>query len=103
MVTLVPLLYADSVMYVCTISVYTHGLDRAKQVSENKPWFTRSEYMVLITFAFTFIYFEGFQILTKIHFFPHSLYKILKGSKFHYGKYYQISSEFWNCLLIFGW
>ena len=75
-------------------SVYTLGLDRAKQVTENKPWFTSSEYMFLITFAFAFIYFEDFQILTKIHYNPYSLYKILKGSKFHNGKYHQISSEF---------
>ena len=63
------------------LSIYTIGLDRSKQGTKNKPWFTRSEYVFLITFAFTFIYFEYFQILTKIHYFPHSLYKILKGSK----------------------
>ena len=76
------------------VSIYTLGLDRSKQGTENKPWFTHSEYMFLVTFAFTFIYFEDFQNLTKIHYFPHSLYKILKGSEFHYGKYHQISSEF---------
>ena len=32
-------------------------------------------------FAFTFIYFEDFQNLTKIYYFSHSLYKILKGSR----------------------
>ena len=76
------------------VSVYTLGLDRAKQVTGNKPWITHLEYMLLFTSAFTFIYFEDFQILTKIHYNPYSLYKILKGSKFHNDKYHQISSEF---------
>ena len=87
--------YKGSCSKGCTeVSIYTLDLDRAKQVSEFKPWFTCSEYMSLITFAFIFIYFEDFPILTKIHYNPYSLYKILKDSKFHNGKYHQISSEF---------
>ena len=76
------------------ISVYTLGLDRTKQVTENKPWFIHSKYMFPITFAIIFIYFEDFPILTKIHYNPYFLYKIVKGSKFYNGKYNQISPEF---------
>ena len=40
--------------------------------------------MFLITFPFTFIYFEDFQILIEIHYYPNSLYKALKSSIFQY-------------------
>jgi len=57
-------------------NIYTLGFDGSKQGSENKQCL---EYMFLVTF--TFIYFDGFQTLSKIHYIPYSLYKILKGSK----------------------
>ena len=37
--------------------------------------------MFLVAFASTCIYFEDFWNFTKIQYFPHSLYKILKGSE----------------------
>ena len=42
-------------------STYTLGLDRPKQVSGNKAWITRSEYMVLMSISFAFIFFWMFE------------------------------------------
>ena len=52
---------AKYLLFLTRVSVYTLCLDSFKQVSGNKPWFTRSEYMVFMSISFASIRFWGFK------------------------------------------
>ena len=60
-------------------SVYTRGFDRDQQVSENQPWFTRSEYMFLLLLSFTL---KVFKFWPKFTSFPTLFTRFYKALNF---------------------